>query len=85
MRTTTALVTTGIYRHIRHPIYASAVVGVWGVVLKGISPAAIFLALASVVLLAATAKKGEAENLRYFGEEYGRYMEKTAMFIPYIF
>lgn len=82
---TTALVTTGIYRFVRHPIYASAVVGVWGVVLKDISAPAIFLAMASVALLTATAKKEEAENLNYFGKAYSRYMEKTTMFVPYVF
>jgi protein-S-isoprenylcysteine O-methyltransferase Ste14 len=82
---TTELVTTGVYRYIRHPIYSSAVVGVWGVVLKDVSLAGMSLALISVVLLTVTARLEEAENIRYFGEGYRVYMNRTKMFIPYFF
>lgn len=81
---TTKLVTSGPYRYIRHPIYSSAVVGVWGIVLKDVSPASIFLALISIAFLTATAKLEEAQNIRYFGTEYRDYMKRTRMFIPYI-
>ena len=82
---TTKLVSTGIYRFIRHPIYGSAVVGVWGVVLKDISGTSMSLALISVILLTVTAKLEEAENVEFFGDEYRRYMKKTRMFIPFLF
>jgi protein-S-isoprenylcysteine O-methyltransferase Ste14 len=82
---TTELVTTGIYRHIRHPIYSSAVVGVWGVVLKDISAISASLALMSVLFFYLTAKMEERENISYFGEEYQDYMRKTRMFIPFVF
>jgi protein-S-isoprenylcysteine O-methyltransferase Ste14 len=81
---TTELVTTGIYRYIRHPIYGSAVIGVWGVVLKSVTAVSVFLALISIVFLTVTAKLEEYENLKYFGENYRHYMERTRMFIPYI-
>jgi len=82
---TTRLVKTGIYKYIRHPMYSSAVIGVWGVVLKNISAVSIILALLSVGFLAATAKVEESENIQYFGEEYRNYMKRTKMFIPYLF
>ena len=82
---TTVLVTTGVYRYIRHPIYSSAVVGVWGVVLKHVSVASISLALISIAFLTATAKLEETENIQYFGEEYRNYMNRTKMFIPFLF
>lgn len=82
---TTVLVTSGIYRHIRHPIYSSVVIGVWGVVLKKVSAASIILALVSIILITITAKIEESENIQYFGDEYRKYIERTKMFIPYIF
>jgi protein-S-isoprenylcysteine O-methyltransferase Ste14 len=82
---TTALVTTGIYRYIRHPVYSSAVIGVWGVVLKGVSAVSISLALISIILLTAAAKMEEAENIQYFGKVYKDYMSRSRMFIPYLF
>ena len=82
---TTELVTTGVYRYIRHPIYSSAVVGVWGVVLKHITVASFSLALISIVFLTLTAKMEETENIRYFGHKYLEYMKRTRMFIPFLF
>ena len=82
---TTALVTTGPYRFIRHPMYSSLVVGVWGVVLKQVSVIGITLAIIAGVLITLTAKAEEAENMKYFGESYRDYIKKTRMFIPYLF
>jgi protein-S-isoprenylcysteine O-methyltransferase Ste14 len=82
---TTELVTSGLYRYVRHPIYASMVVGVWGIALKHITAGSLILALISVIFLTITAKMEESENIRYFGEAYRDYMKKTRMFIPYVF
>ena len=54
---TTRLVTSGIYRHIRHPMYSSAVVGVWGVVLKDISLISISLAVIAVIFPCGTMRE----------------------------
>jgi protein-S-isoprenylcysteine O-methyltransferase Ste14 len=43
------------------------------------------LALASTLLLLATAKAEESENIRYFGPAYSEYMKRTKMFIPFLF
>jgi protein-S-isoprenylcysteine O-methyltransferase Ste14 len=82
---TTELVTSGAYRYIRHPIYSSAIFAVCGVVLKDVSVISISMALVSVVLLTATAKSEECENIQYFGDSYRDYMKRTKMFIPYLF
>lgn len=82
---TTALVTTGLYKYIRHPLYSSLLLVAWGVFFKAPSTLGILLALAATLCLAATAKAEEAENLRYFGAAYQTYMKRTNMFIPFLF
>jgi protein-S-isoprenylcysteine O-methyltransferase Ste14 len=82
---TTTLVTSGIYQHIRHPLYSSLLFLTWGAFLKWPTWPALMLALAASAFLAATARVEEGENLRFFGEAYREYMRRSKMFIPYIF
>ena len=82
---TTALVTTGIYKYIRHPLYSSLLLLAWGVFFKAPSMPGILLALAATLCLAATAKAEEAENIRYFGTAYQTYIQRTKMFFPFLF
>jgi protein-S-isoprenylcysteine O-methyltransferase Ste14 len=79
------LVTTGIYRYIRHPLYASLLALVWGTALKRPAAAALLLGLGATILLTVTAKLDEAECRRYFGEDYVRYMAHSRMFVPFLF
>lgn len=81
---TTQLVTTGIYRHIRHPIYASLFFLCWGFFFKQPSWLAGLLAMVACGFLIASARAEEAENIRYFGEAYREYMKRTKMFVPFI-
>jgi len=82
---TTELVTTGIYHYIRHPLYASLLYLAWGAYLKEISwISTVLMVLASASLLA-TAKADEKECIQYFGSEYEEYMQRTKMFIPFVF
>jgi protein-S-isoprenylcysteine O-methyltransferase Ste14 len=78
------LVTTGIYRYIRHPMYSSLLFLAWGVVLKSVTIDTLILCATASVALAATAKAEEAENLTRFGQEYRDYMERTHRFVPFL-
>lgn len=82
---TTRLVNTGIFRHIRHPMYASLILFTWGVYLKNPDILLTLVSLASTVLLYITAKVDEKECLEVFGEEYRAYMRVSKMFVPYLF
>jgi protein-S-isoprenylcysteine O-methyltransferase Ste14 len=82
---TTTLVTTGLYRYIRHPLYSSLLFLAWGIFFKAPSWAGGLLGIIATAALTATARVEEGENLRYFGDQYREYMKQTAMFIPYIF
>lgn len=82
---TAHLVTEGAHAHIRHPMYASLLLLAWGILLKDPSALAAVLAAAATGLLVTTARADEAECLRYFGEPYREYMDRTRRFIPRVF
>lgn len=82
---TTALVTSGIYHYIRHPLYSSLFFLAWGIFFKSPSLPGMILALMATVFLVATAKADEGECTRFFGPQYQEYMKTTRMFVPYIF
>lgn len=81
---TTELVTSGVYRYIRHPFYSSLLFLTWGILFKQTTWVILGLAIAATIFLAITAKKEESENIVYFGEKYVEYMKDTKMFIPYV-
>jgi protein-S-isoprenylcysteine O-methyltransferase Ste14 len=83
---TTALVTAGLYRHIRHPMYASLLCLAWGAFLKdpGLDESALLVGGASVCLLF-TALRDETECLAYFGPAYRDYMATSKRFVPFVF
>lgn len=78
------LVTTGIYRYIRHPMYASLFFLAWGAVLKSVTLDTFLLGVGASLALMATAGTEETENLARFGEEYRAYMRRTRRFVPYL-
>ncbi|TLN26292.1 isoprenylcysteine carboxylmethyltransferase family protein [bacterium] len=81
---TTALVTDGIYRYIRHPLYSSLLLLAWGAFLKAPGWLGGLLLAGATLALVATARADEAECKRFFGEAYGEYMKRTKMFVLYI-
>ena len=82
---TAELVTTGVYRAIRHPMYSSLLLLAWGVFWKMPSWAGAALVAAATGCLIATARAEEQENLRFFGSAYAAYMRQTRRFIPFLF
>jgi protein-S-isoprenylcysteine O-methyltransferase Ste14 len=85
IETTTRLVTSGVYRWIRHPLYASLLYLGWGAFLKDPGGLTIFLVMMCTFSLFMVARKEEVENLARFGEPYSDYMRRTSRFIPFIF
>jgi protein-S-isoprenylcysteine O-methyltransferase Ste14 len=82
---TTQLVTSGIYKYIRHPLYSSLLLLTWGIFFKLPSFAGGILALTATLFLIATAKADEDECIKFFGTEYQNYMKHTKRFIPFLF
>ena len=82
---TTTIVTAGAYRYIRHPLYSSLLFLAWGIAFKSPGWLNILLALIATAFLVATARAEEAEDIRFFGPAYREYMQRTRMFIPFLF
>ncbi len=82
---TTHLVTTGVFGYIRHPMYSSLLLLTWGVFLKRPSAIGAGLGLCATALLFTTAKVEELENRKYFGAPYDAYIQRSSMFLPYVF
>lgn len=78
----TALLTSGPFSRIRHPIYALSI----GMMIATaiVLPAAPMLAAAAahIVLMYVKARNEEAHLARMHGEAYARYVERTGRFLP---
>jgi protein-S-isoprenylcysteine O-methyltransferase Ste14 len=81
---TVRVVEEGLYRHIRHPMYASLLFLGWGAFFKHITLLNIGLVILVSAFLVAVAKVEERENIQFFGLEYVDYMQRTKMFIPWL-
>ena len=82
---TTELIETGVFRHTRHPLYASLIFVTWGIFLKNPQISLLIISLLSTFFLYITSRYDEKECINYFGEKYRNYMKRTKMFIPFIF
>jgi len=77
------LVTEGVYRHVRHPMYAAHLI--WGVaqalllpnLLAGLMPLALML-----LLIALRMRREERVLLEEFGDDYRNYMARTGRLLP---
>ncbi len=81
---TSELVTSGIYKYIRHPLYSSLVLLTWGTFFKHPDWIMLHVAIFASVFLFFTARADEKECIHYFGGKYLQYMKKTKLFIPFL-
>ena len=82
---TTRLVTRGVFKYIRHPMYASLLALTWGAYFEDPSWFGVALAAIASGLLFLVARADERECTAYFGQAYVDYMSRTRMFVPFIF
>ncbi len=81
---TTVLVKTGLYKHIRHPLYSSLMLFGTGVVFKDPGNIQLVLGIVNIISIAFTALIEEKEMIMKFGNDYKEYMKETKMFVPYL-
>lgn len=80
------LITTGVFRHIRHPIYAGGVLGVVGFYMAFRS--AVMLTLVSLLYFIVIRHRlifEEEMLIEEFGDEYREYMKRTKRLFPYLY
>lgn len=78
------LVQVGLYRYIRHPMYGSLILLLWGFYCKAPQVPTSLLALAGTLVLVQAARVEERENVRAFGRAYRDYIRRTWMFAPFL-
>jgi protein-S-isoprenylcysteine O-methyltransferase Ste14 len=81
---TTVLITHGIYRFIRHPMYSSLIFLDWGLFFKRMSWLSGGIALLACIFLVIATLAEESENIRYFGANYREYMKRTVRYVPFL-
>jgi protein-S-isoprenylcysteine O-methyltransferase Ste14 len=84
MEDTQEVVEAGVYRYVRHPLYGSLVLLVWGVFFKGVDLVSGVLALVATACWIMTARYEERFNIERFGARYSEYMKRTKMFVPFL-
>ena len=82
---TSIIVANGLYRYLRHPLYASLILGTWGVALKNPDLLSLVITLAATMCYYLTARVEEEEMLDKFGDAYREYIKHTKRFLPFIF
>ena len=82
---TSVLVTAGVFRYIRHPMYFSLLLLTWGIALKDPSSIPVSVAIANTLFLLKTAEIEERENTVRFGEAYAAYRSRSWRFLPHVY
>jgi len=81
-----ALITTGIYRHIRHPIYIGGLIVIFGIYMSFHSLLTLTAVTIIYFLIMGHRISYEEEMLiEKFGDQYTDYMKKTKKMIPYFY
>jgi protein-S-isoprenylcysteine O-methyltransferase Ste14 len=80
------LVTSGMFSHVRHPMYSSLILMIFGMTVASGVAIMIIPAVLLSLLTILTALKEEEFLIRMFGDEYREYMKRVPYrFIPRIF
>jgi protein-S-isoprenylcysteine O-methyltransferase Ste14 len=79
------LITEGIYRYIRHPIYTGIICMGLGAIIVDQSIIVVLFYFCMAAFLIYKMKKEETLLLKHFQKEYPAYMKKTKALIPFIY
>lgn len=74
------LVTGGLYRYVRHPLYTAGLLFLWLTPVMSLNVLTLDLSLTVYILIGAWFE--ERKLLREYGDEYAEYRRRTPMLIP---
>ena len=77
------IVTGGLYRFVRHPLYSAGLVFIWLTPVMTVNRLVLFLSLTIYIIIGAYYE--ERKLKREFGKEYEDYQTRTPMLIPALF
>ncbi len=76
------LVTSGIYRYIRHPQYTGIFLIITGWLFRWLNPTILIMYPILLILYYRLARREEKQVLKEYGDTYLKYKEATPMFFP---
>ena len=79
----TALVTEGLYKHVRHPQYLGILLATLGLIVFRFSPISVALWPVLAFIYYRLARKEEKKCEEKFGEEFREYRRRVPMFLPF--
>lgn len=79
------LITDGLFKRIRHPIYAFSILLMISSAVIVATPLMLIVALVHIVLMNLKARNEELHLLRTHGDAYERYLRGTGRFVPRLF
>jgi protein-S-isoprenylcysteine O-methyltransferase Ste14 len=81
---TSELIDQGIFKYIRHPLYASLLFLTWGIFMKDTTIELLIVSVLSTLFLFLTALYDEKECIAHFGDKYKAYMKRSKRFLPFL-
>ncbi len=78
-----SLVTKGLYKIVRHPIYTFSLIALWLTPTMSDNTLVFYIGITLYFIIGAMFE--ERKLLREFGEDYAMYKKSTAMLIPWLF
>jgi protein-S-isoprenylcysteine O-methyltransferase Ste14 len=81
--TESRIVTGGLYRFVRHPLYTAGLIFIWFTPVMTVNRLVLYLSLTVYIIIGAYFE--ERKLLREFGKEYENYRVRTPMLIPVLF
>ena len=81
--TESRIVTGGLYRFVRHPLYTAGLVFIWLTPVMTVNRLVLYLSLTVYIIIGAYFE--ERKLRREYGKEYENYQTRTPMLIPVLF